>query len=840
MDERTPSARSATARLLDRLTGRARLALLWERLWPVAVAALIVLGAFIAVSWLGLWLEVPRWARGVGLGLFAAAFLWPAWLLTRFRPPKRAEALARVDRDSGVAHRPASALDDRLANADSDPATRALWAAHRRRAEAVASALKVAPPRPRTPLHDRFAVRAGVLLAVVAAGFVAGPQKYARLAAAFDFNTVGSASQGYRLDVWIDPPGYTGRPPMLLRTAATDGGADQRGVEAPAGSTVVVRTSDGAGISAEVSGGLASPPPADGDEDGSTAPKVKAKAKAAAAQQEQRWVLRDDATLTLTRLGSTVAQFDLVAIPDRAPVITLNGEPRANARGSLTLGYKIEDDYGVASAEAEFTNPRIAGQASGKRSLVEAPRMPLGLPAGTGEAETTADLSEHPWAGARVTMTLVARDEGANTGRSEPVEIVLPQRPFVKPLARALVEQRRRLALDPDDRTRVGVAMEALMIAPDRFGTGAGPYLGLRTIYSRLAAAETDDDLRAVADLMWEMALRLEEGDLSEAERDLRAAQQALREALERNASEDEIRRLMNQLRAALDKFLQELAERQTRDQDQADQAPPNPNERIISSDDLKRMLDQMEQMARSGDMADAQRMLDQLQNMLENLRTARRRGQDQMTREMNRSLNQLDQMMRDQQELRDQTFQESQRNGRQQNRRDERGDNSPEALQRRQEALRQQLEDLQRRMRQFGMKPEEGFGDAQEAMREAEQQLGKGQEGQGEAVDAQGRALEGLRKGAQSLAQQMQPGGQASQGDPNGPGPQGRNTANPDPLGRESHNRGDTSRSLFDPPGAPAAQRAQRVLEELRRRLSDPSRPREELDYLERLLRRY
>ncbi|MGQ3348533.1 DUF4175 family protein, partial [Bosea sp. (in: a-proteobacteria)] len=41
--------------------------------------------------------------------------------------------------------------------------------------------------------------------------------------------------------------------------------------------------------------------------------------------------------------------------------------------------------------------------------------------------------------------------------------------------------------------------------------------------------------------------------------------------------------------------------------------------------------------------------------------------------------------------------------------------------------------------------------------------------------------------------------------------------------------------------PGADesATQRARRILEELRRRLGDPSRPMEELDYLERLLRR-
>jgi hypothetical protein len=145
-------------------------------------------------------------------------------------------------------------------------------------------------------------------------------------------------------------------------------------------------------------------------------------------------------------------------------------------------------------------------------------------------------------------------------------------------------------------------------------------------------------------------------------------------------------------------------------------------------------------------------------------------------------------------------------------------------------------------------MNGEEGFDEAEEAMKEAEQGLGEGGQGQDKAVDAQGRALEGLRKGAQSLAQQMQQGNEPGQGqadgqgegDPNGPMRQGRNAPNPDPLGRESRDRTYNPQSRYDPLGVPAAERAQRVLEELRRRLSDPSRPREELDYLERLLRRY
>lgn len=851
MDEYPARSSASPGAILEKLVARARLTGLWERLWPALVALLVVAGMFVTVSWLGLWLNLPWWGRALGLALFAAALLWPVLLLARLKAPSRLDALGRIDRDSNLPHRPATTLDDALANVAGDESTRALWRVHQRRAENTARMLRVAPPAPRTALYDRFAFRAAVLLAVIAAGFVAGPQKYARIAAAFDLRSPGALPAGYRLDAWIDPPPYTGRPPVLLRGSAQEFQAETRRVEAPAGSTIVVRMSQGAGVGVETKGALAVVEEKDAKPDGQSGAQAQTRQaqarqtrSGATSDQEMRWLLEGDGVLQLRRPGGELTTFDLVAVPDRPPTVTLRGEPRGNARGSLTLGYRLEDDYGIVGAEAEFANPRVRGKPAA-RSLVEAPKMTLGLPAGAGgagEAETTTDLSEHPWAGARVTMELVARDEGGNSGRSEKIDFTLPQRPFVKPLARALVEQRRNLVLNPDEAERVATAFEALMIAPEMFGVTAGQYLGLHSISARLAAAKTDDDLRETADLIWQMALHLEEGDLSDAERDLRAAQQALREALERGASEEELRQLMDQLRAALDRFLKEFAEQQMREQNEAqDQNQTNPGDRTITSQDLQRMLDQMEKMARSGNMADAQRMLDQLQNMLENLRSARRNNQNQMSREMNRSLNQLDQMMRDQQELRDRTFRQGRRQQQEQGG-EQQGD--MQSLQKRQQALREQLEELQQRMRRFGMKPEQGFGDAEEAMRDAEQQMGRGQQGQGPAVDAQGRALEGLRQGAQSLAQQMQqgnePGDQAGEGDPNGPGRAARDSANPDPLGREARDRGDNSRSLYDPLGTPAAQRAQRVLEELRRRLGDPTRPRDELEYLERLLRRY
>ncbi len=75
------------------------------------------------------------------------------------------------------------------------------------------------------------------------------------------------------------------------------------------------------------------------------------------------------------------------------------------------------------------------------------------------------------------------------------------------------------------------------------------------------------------------MAVDLEDGNVSDAEQALRAAQEALRQALERGATDEELKRLTDQLRAALDKFLQALAE-QMRNNPQQLARPLDPNAR--------------------------------------------------------------------------------------------------------------------------------------------------------------------------------------------------------------------------------------------------------------------
>lgn len=859
-----PTTPHAPSTIPPGLIARAKGVIAFERLWPAVVLAASCGAVFVIVSWLGMWLALPPWAHGLGLLVFAGALVAAVTTGVRTRWPDRTAALTRLDRDTGLLHRPISAADDTLANGSEDPSTRVLWDLHRKRLAHALSLARVAAPSPRLVDRDRYALRAAVLVALVAAGFLAGPEKYGRIAAAFSWTAADSAA-GTRVDAWIDPPAYTGKPPLvLLGPARTDGGRPPSTVAVPIGSRVVVRAAGAETVEITGTGALRAGP-------------VEAQQTPESGTLDKRFVLAGDGELRIAEGSAAPTVFRLQAVPDTAPRIRLTGAPKANTRGTLALAYAIEDDYGVTGAEAHFTKPVVRGRPVTGRSLVEPPRGDLTLPAlpgGLGEGKAMLDLSDHPWAGAEVTMTLSAHDEGGNVGESTPVTLTLPGKPFSDPLARALVEQRRNLVLDPDGRANVALALDAVQIAPDEFGVPLGVYLGLHSAQVRLAVSKSDADLLGVADFLWEMALRIENGDLDKTEQDLRAAQKALRDALDRGASPDEIKRLTDALRQQMDRFVAEMMQNAERNQAQTD-AEADRNSRTITDRDLKALTDKMEEAARRGDTAEAQRLLDQLNSIMENLKTAKRGGaQNQATRDMNRSMSDLNRMMRDQGDVRDKTFQRKQNGGDDQGGEDGSDDQAAQdqdgpdggatpqtgqdqgaskpgkhgkgtpgfgELQRRQQALSGKLDALQRKLRGLGMKGEQGLGDAQDAMKEAEGALGKG-DGEG-AVGAQGRALEGLQRGANGLSQQMAQGGQDGQQAQGQGGEQDgddmRTGEDVDPLGRPRQGRGSTQGRDLDVSGGLAA-RAQQVLQELRRRLGDPTRSQDEQNYLERLLQRY
>lgn len=834
---RSGTASDALSRRIAAVVLRARLAIFWEALWPRLALPLGIVALFAAIAFMGLWPLFPDSLRIAALVLFALGFLASLVPLVRLSLPDRQVARDRAERESGLTNRPLTALEDDQFTGRDDPAGRALWRAHRKAAAKRLDHMVAGYPSPKLYRHDPFALRAlvGLLLFI---GVFAGYGEYgSRLGDSFRASAPAATTPPTRLDAWIDPPAYTNRPPLFLTGETPAAGGKDGVITAPAGSVLLARLHGTTSATLRVEH-------ADGGTE-TVSPEGKASDRAAKplGAAEFRLALSKDTAVSIEDEGREIARWRFAIDPDAAPTIALSADPTATVSGATELAYTVTDDYGVLAATAHIEpQPDKAGKEDA-RPLYEPPTFPLTLPQrGTrnGNGRTIRDLSSHPFAGGPVRMRLTARDAADQEGTSEPYDFVLPQRRFSKALARALVEQRRVLALDARDRGRVQDALDALMIAPEKFIPEPGIYLGMRFAYARLVKAKTDDDLREVADLLWTLALSIEDGEISLARRELREAQEALRKALEEGASDEEIRRLTEQLRAALDRFLNSVAEEARRNPQNA--MPMPPNGRMIDRNQLERMLSRIEELARSGSRDAARDLLAQMQRMMENMQTGRQSPQNERSAEMNRMLQQLADMIARQRELMDKTFRMDQNGSGERSDSGQQGEQRPMTeeelqqalrdLQAQQEALMKDLEAMQKRMGEMGLDAGEQMGEAGRSMGEAGKNLGQGETGS--AVGNQGDALSALQRGAGRLLDQMMaegmgqgPGGRRRQGQ-NGQG---------DPLGRNTG--GTNPNDTVKIPDEIDVQRARRILEELRRRLGDPARPRLELDYLDRLLPR-
>ena len=381
-----------------------------------------------------------------------------------------------------------------------------------------------------------------------------------------------------------------------------------------------------------------------------------------------------------------------------------------------------------------------------------------------------------------VELSLVAKDLAGQTGRSAPVELVLPERQFSKPLARAVVEQRRRLAEDPRDRPQVARALAALTLEPEGFIEDLQVFLGLRSAYWRLQRDGTRAGRNSVIAQLWNIALRIEDGNLTDAERNLRAAQERLQKALEQGASDEEIQKLMQELRQALAQFLEQLSK-------QAQNQPPmqgqDRNNQFLNQQDLEQMLRNLENMARSGNRDMAQQMLSQLRDLLDRLQSGRMADQGQNQR-FGQMIDEFGDIIGRQQQLLDDTFgQQRQQQGQPGTTRPARAAGSarpagttrparptgsarparpagrwarrgrPGGRARRPAApAARHAAAAERGLREFGLQAPGQLNGAGEAMERAERALRDGDlDG---ATQEETRALEQLRQGAREMAQQM------------------------------------------------------------------------------------
>jgi uncharacterized protein (TIGR02302 family) len=797
-----------------RLVLLARATLFWERLWPRLWPGLGVVALFVAVALADLLPLLPAWLHAAVLAVFFGALvaalrhLWPALM-----PVGDGEARHRLERDSGLEHRPLAALADRLGAGADDPVAAALWAIHRRRMAAAIRRLRLHPPAPGMPARDPLALRAVPLL-LLAAGLIAGGHDAVnRLRRAFEPG-VGAPPLPAVLDLWITPPAYTGRAPLFAGTTGHPDGP----LAVPTGSVLL----------AQVSGGHAAPRlsiagrAADFPAVGGNSFRLETTIEGAG---ETRLVVEQD--------GHELATWPTTLIPDRPPTVEFAQAPAAAPGARLRLDYLAADDYGVTALKAVVR--RDDPETAPAEAAVELPLAQAAAPQVRGSS--FHDLAAHPWAGLPVRIRLIAADARNQTGESEEIALLLPERTFNHPVARAVAEQRKRLARDPRTRPEVAAALDRILLQPMHFHDDTVIFLALRVAAQRLRRDERAAAVPQVLDILWSVALRIEEGEAALAERDLLAAERRLAEALRSDAPGAEIERLADELRAALDKYLAALRDQLLKQGDEPMEPPPSAE--VLAADDLQQMLERARELARLGMRDAARQALEEMRRMLDDLREAARAGpMNRQAAEARRLMDGLRDLARRQQELMDRTFQANQstRLPGQETRRP--GAEPPAAFAGQtgeQEELRRRLGRLMQELSEMTGEIPDALGEAERAMREAGRALSGGD---GEAALArQGEVLERLRSGmegaGEALARRMGGGIGLSGGGQPGVGR--------DPLGRtEGVGGGAISDGNVRVPDQRELKRARQIQDELRRRAGQPGRPDQERQYIDRLLRRF
>lgn len=791
---------------------RLTLAGLWaERLahalWPLWT---LVLAAAAAVALRAQDVLGPGQTQAAAGAIGLAALVLIARAAQVFRRPGPAEALARMDGRLGGA--PLASLGDAQALGVQDAESRAIWAAHQARQAARAAQARAVGPVLRLSAADPLALRHVAVTALVMALLFAPPPGNGGPGLT---GTAGAAALagGPSWEGWAEPPAHTGLPRLYL--------PDQPAgpLALPQGTRLVIRLYGAPGdleLQETVSG-----------------------ASGVARKDTGDLSLELARSGDLEISGSGGRSWHLSALPDTPPQMALEGGIGRLADGSFTQGFSASDDYGVTRGQVTITLD-LAG-IDRRYGLTPPPEpaapvvldLPMPIRGGRKDfAEVLQDnLSESILANLPVTMEFSLTDGAGQRSAPLSVSQVLPGRRFFDPLAAAVAEMRRDLLWSRANAPRVVQVLRALTHRPEDLIRNQRAFLRLRALIRALdgAGAGLLPGARdAMVAELWAIALLIEEGDLASALERFERAQDRLDEAIRRGAAPEEIEELMDEMRQALDNYLGALARNQEqREQEGEGGAGPQMS---MSADQLRQMFDRLQELMNEGRTAEAAELMDELRRFMENMRLAEGQGG-----QGSQAMRELQQTLRDQRELSDDSFSDLQ------DRQGEGADEGGPDLTERQGELAERLEGLERGGTLPGPGSEAGeagrraLDRAGKAMRQAEEALRQGD--LPGAMDRQAEAMERLREGIRDLGEALAEGqrgdvpgqNQRTEGAPEGPGV--------DPLGRAP---GDAARigsdeNMLD--GLQGQRRAQDLLDEIRRRAGEPQRPEAERGYLGRLL---
>jgi uncharacterized protein (TIGR02302 family) len=795
-----------------------------------------------------------------------------------FRWPTHQHIIRRIEKSSALKHAPITAQKDTLSQGSGK-----LWQSYKLFLAQQTSRLTFALPQNKIAQQDPKRLRFIALFVFICGALLAGPNIQHRFIDGVTLkahNLIPDIPKPETaLAIWIKPPDYTG----ISQTKMTKS-------DAP------LIVPEGSELKATVTKSLKTPSLDIQD----TAHDVAIFETTFASIEDSGFVFEGysfgnarpetDYLLAIKHGLFKTFKAPFQILEDTAPKITLASAPIQLPLGLLRIPTTVSDDYGVTSITLKVELANIGRETTPLGVTYTETRGLSTAPQEERTIEHVYDLTSHPWSGLAVEITVIAEDAAGHKTSSAPLPLILPKRNFEHPLAKQLITYRNGLIWKPqEDHYYIAGKLNQILNTPQLFDGDIVTTLALRSASSRLYYTPQREEARLKAaksliPLLWHIALKIEDGNLTLASQNLQDAQNKLQNALNNpDASDAQMQELIQNVQQALMEYLAEMSkELQKRMQNgETSIIDPAMIDSIMGSGVMEDLMAEIQDKIAQGDKKGAQELLSELQNFMASMNPSMTIEMPQDMQDMQQAINDLKDLINAQKDLRDKTqtqadtikdFIEDQEVAKQYQLQIQQAINQlnlsdPAAI----ESLLKQLpqpkmgtppdidtnanageqRSLEEQLKAIMDTLNEKTGETPDSLPKAGQEMTMSTEALTinaplQSVQHQNQALEHLEQGNQSMSEQLQQrmqemigkgmmqmpfmmGSQGMQYDPLG------RPMNPSGEGQEGQNSKDIK--LLNDDQRKQAREIQRVLRE---RSGDASRPREERDYLRRLLKRF
>lgn len=818
-------------------------------------------------TFLGSWAE-----KGTTL-IFVIGFLFLLRKgINNFSLPDKNDVYKKLENDSKIKHRPLRAEKECAIENSNQP----LWNLHKKQLKSLLPFIKKPIPKAILSEKDPYAIRFALILFFIIALIFAGPMAKNNLyEGLFPFSWQKNTKDTERVSITFVPPEYT----HIKEQTYTKEDTKNASLSLPEGTLIKARVKKPV-----------------------FTPKLyidgsKYKLNRADKNNYIRDMLLPEGQTLLIKEGFlTKAKIPYHFIKDTPPSIIFEKAPETNTSdASFKLPLRVMDDYGIQTITlsielaAFLDNPPLGEPITEERTLSLWTKQETEQNEKEGvQIQPIYDIADHSWAGLPVALKVTIKDHAGQTATAERA-FVLPERTFQHPVAQTLANMRKKLAWEPiNEAPEITRELETLLHFPENFENDTIVFLAITSAASRLHYNPSKETAKAVIALLWETALRIEEGNLGLAERNMKQAKEALKKLLsDPNATEEDIARAMFDLQQAMQNYFLELSKelhKRLVEGDQPFYIPPELVGNMVNPNDLADFMQQMETEALEGNKDKANEMLKQLEQMMDVLSPDMAAPMPEEIKEMAEAMEMIQNLIEQQQSLledtqnsieqnrkkiplKEGTYQPTQipldndlikewnlgdmppipmtqgENGQGPTNEPSNGSNGSNGeiakktkeQKTRQDALRFMLDQLIADM-------ERAIGQSPKTMRAADQEMQKSsnkleiQNPKG-SLPHQKQALEHLKNTAQNINKSMMERLQKMTGLSFGNNGRGR-----DPLGRSYGENGNSflNKDKANLPNEATRKRIEHILSILRARSGDLDRPLEERKYYKRLLRRW